>query len=70
MYVCSVICSSVLSFQILQGCLKETVYDWPENQAQGEEGGASIQGDSEVAPMKIRHTSIYGIDDLTYINSE
>ena len=53
-----------LAFQVLRGCLRETLFDWPE-------GGADAAAEAtEVAPMKKMETLLYGTDDVTYINSE
>ncbi len=49
--------------QILGGCLKETLYEWPEGKGEGSTA-------DEVGPLKMREEMIYCTDDITYINSK
>lgn len=51
--------------KVLQGAIRETRYEWPDNTGEmvppqeGEEG----------KPMQVKDSMVYGLDELTYINN-
>ena len=56
---------------MLHGDIRETLYECPSHKQKSDKENAPLL-EEEVggAPMQIRKTMVYGVNDVTYINGE
>lgn len=47
------------SYQVLKGCLQETLYTWPDR---------NLVNDGKPSPLKIKKETIYGENQVTYMS--